>query len=59
MHKGVLPDQYRCTSQAIPVHDARRTGCSPVLRVIRRFRSLGLRAATRPKPHCRELWRGG
>jgi hypothetical protein len=58
MHKGVPPEQYRSTSQATPVQCRRGTGLSRGVRAFGRLRRVGLRAETRRKGHCRELWRG-
>jgi hypothetical protein len=58
MHKGVLPDQYRITSQATLMQCRRETGCSSGVRALGRLRRLGMRAETRLKGHRRELWRG-
>src|ERR1035437_3544275 len=58
MHKGVVPEQYRSTSQATPVQHRRGTGYPRGVRALGRLRHLGLRAENRRKGHCRELWRG-
>jgi hypothetical protein len=58
MHKGVLPEQHRITSQATPMQHPRGTGYSRGVRAAGRLRRLGLLAETRRKGHCRELWRG-
>ena len=59
MHKGVVPEQHRSSSQATPVQCRRGTGCLRGLRPVGRLWHAGLRAETRRKGHCRELWRGG
>jgi len=59
MHKGVVPKQYRSTSQATPVQCRPRTACPEAIRGLGRSWRVGLRIETRRKGHCRELWRGG
>jgi hypothetical protein len=59
MHKGVVPEQYRSTSQATPVQCRRGIGCPRGIRAVGRLWCLGLRAEIRRKGHSRELWRGG
>ena len=59
MHKGVVPEQYRSASRATPVQCRRGTGGRKGVCAVRRLGRLGLRAGTRRKRHCRELWRGG
>jgi hypothetical protein len=58
MHKGVVPKQRRITSQATPMQCCRAMGCPMGIRAVRRLWRVGLRAETRRKSHCRELWRG-
>jgi hypothetical protein len=58
MHKGVVPKQYRSTSQPTPVRRRRGTVCPRGVRPLGRFWRAGLRTETRRKVHCRELWRG-
>ena len=59
MHKGVVPDQYRSTSQAIPVQCRRGTWSPGSIRAVGRLWRRGVRAKTCRKAPCRELWRGG
>src|SRR5208282_6868056 len=58
MHKGVVPKQYRSTSQATPMQCRSGTVCPRGVRPVGRLWRAGLRAETRPKSHCRDLWRG-
>ena len=59
MHKGVLPKQYRITSQPSPVQCRQGMGRPSAIRAVGRLRRVGLWAKTRRKVQCRELWRGG
>jgi hypothetical protein len=54
MHKGVVPEQYRSTSQAIPVQCRGKCGVRNAERGIKN----GALAKVRRKVHRRELWHG-
>jgi hypothetical protein len=58
MHKGVAPEQYRSTSQAIPVQRPRGTGGKCGTRNAECGIKNGALAKVRRKGYRRELWRG-
>ena len=58
MHKGVVPEQYRSISQAIPVQCPRGTGGKCRTRNAECGIKNGALAKVRRKGHRRELWRG-
>ena len=58
MHKGVVPEQYRSTSQAIPVQCRRGTRGKCGVRNADCGTQNGVLAQVRQKAHWRELWRG-
>ena len=58
MHKGVLPEQYRSISEAIPVQCRRGTGGEWGVRNAECGMQTGTLATVRRKRHWRELWRG-
>jgi hypothetical protein len=58
MHKGVVPEQYRSTSQAIPVQHRRGTGEKGRIPKAECRRQQGALAEHRRKRHWRELWYG-
>ena len=58
MHKGVVPEQYRSTSQAIPVQCRRGTGGKCGVRNAECGTQRVVLAKVARKGHWRELWRG-
>ena len=58
MHKGVLPEQYRSTSQAIPVQCPRGTPGECRIHKAECRMQNGVLAEDRRKRHWREFWRG-
>ena len=58
MHKGVVPEQYRSTSQAIPGECRRGTGREGRITKAECRRQHGTLAEIRRKRHWRELWHG-
>jgi hypothetical protein len=58
MHKGVVPEQYRSTSQVTPVQSRRGTGCPRGVRAFGPGSRCCPPAEVRWKGHWRELWHG-
>jgi hypothetical protein len=59
MHKGVVPEHYRSTSQATAVQCPQGTWSPRTIGAVGRLWRCGVRAKACRKTPCRDLWRGG